>query len=222
MSVQKYTPLSYLVVFCSLLCILLVAGCDLGGGKSTSPVATLGTPALDSSPKGPGNITATVSTSSGCSISGVVAASPGGWNRYRDGRFPFQFALPPGWRVGSFSDDSGNDYIVQVFPPGSTTPVGQAGIADPEHFAITITLVGPTGTYAGDPNWKADAASISINHVTATLYDRISPDCQEFNRGATADFGGRHFTFYMVSTPGKEQNDSALFLGMLQSFKYTG
>lgn len=222
MSLQKDTRLR--VTLCSLVCILLLAGCDLGGGTSTTPAATAtsGTPALDSSPKGPGGITATVSSSSACSISSAAPASTGGWKGYRDGRFPFKFAVPPGWRAGSFTDDSGNDYIVQVFPPGSTTPIGQAGISDPEHFAITITLSGPAGTYGSDPNWRADARQVTINHVATTLYDRTSPDCEEFNRGATGDFGRHHFTFYMVSSAGKERNDSALFLGMLQSFAYTG
>jgi hypothetical protein len=141
---------------------------------------------------------------------------------YRDGKFPFQFFVPPGWRTGSFTDDSGNDYIVQVFPPESTAPVGQAGLADPEHVTISVALAGPPGSYANDPNWKAESARITINHVATTLYDRISPDCASFNRGATGDFNRHHFTFYMVSTAGKVQQDSPLFLGMLQSFAYTG
>lgn len=140
---------------------------------------------------------------------------------YKDGRFSFQFAVPPGWRAGSFTDDSGSDYIVQVFPPGSTTPVGQAGLTDQEHFALTIALVGPTSTYASDPNWSAEVGSIMISGVRTTLYDRAAPDCGEVNRGATADFGHHHFTFFLTSIPEKAKRDIALFEGMLQSFEYT-
>jgi hypothetical protein len=108
-----------------------------------------------------------------------------------------------------------------VFPPGSTTPVGQAGLTDQEHFALTIALVGPTSTYASDTNWSAEVGSIMISGVRTTLYDRAAPDCGEVNRGATADFGHHHFTFFLTSIPGKAKRDIALFEGMLQSFVYT-
>src|SRR5579859_1483284 len=211
---------SWLAAFCVFVLVSLFTGCDVGGGNTSSPTAS-SVPTLVGSPKGPGGLTMTPSDTSSCSIGVVAPASITGWNRYRDRRFPFQFAFPSGWRAGSFTDDSGNDYIVQVFPPDSTTPFGQAGIADQEHFAISIALSGSTSTYANDPNWRADAGSITIGGVRSTLYDRTTPDCGGVNRGATADIGRHHFTFFMVSVPGKAKKDIALFLGVLQSFTYS-
>ncbi len=220
MLLQKTICRSCLAALCVLVLVSLLTGCDIAGGSTPSPtVSSVST--LVGSPKGPGGLTVTPSTASSCSTSIVAPASTSGWNKYKDSRFPFQFAFPPGWRAGSFTDDSGNDYIVQVFPPGSSTPFGQAGIADQEHIAISIALFGTTSTYANDPNWRAEAGSITISGVRSTLYDRTTPDCGEVNRGATADFGRHHFTFFMTSIPGKEKQDIALFLGVLQSFRYT-
>ena len=223
MSKQKHIHRSCLAALCFLALISLLAGCDVGGGTLTSPAATTtsGVPELESSPKGSGGVQVTASVLSSCSYGTVAPASTRGWNVYRDGRFSFQFAVPPGWRAGSFTDDSGNDYIVQVFPPGSTTPIGQAGLADQEHFAIAIALSGPTGTYANDPNWKAETGSIAISGTKVMIYDRTTPDCGEVNRGTTADFERHHFTFFMTSIPEKAKKEIALFLGMLQSFVYT-
>jgi hypothetical protein len=219
----KHMHRSCIAALCLLAFSSLLAGCNVGGGSSTSSAATTtsGVPQLDSSPKGSGGVQVTASAVSSCSYSTVAPASTRGWNVYKDGRFSFQFAVPPGWRAGSFTDDSGNDYIVQVFPPGSTTPVGQAGLADQEHFALTIALVGPTSTYASDPNWSAEVGGIMVSGVRTTLYDRAAPDCGEVNRGATADFGHHHFTFFLTSIPEKAKRDIALFEGMLQSFEYT-
>lgn len=212
---------SCLAALCVLALVSLLAGCDVAGGSAPSSSASAtGVPTLVESPKGPGGLTITPSITANCSYANIAPASTGGWNTYKDKRFPFQFAFPPGWRAGSFTDDSGNDYIVQVFPPGSATPFGQAGLADPEHFSISIALFGSTSTYANDPNWKAEAGSITISGVKSTLYDRTSPDCGVINRGATADIGHHHFTFFMTSIPGKAQSDIPLFLGVLQSFKY--
>lgn len=203
--------------------VSLLTGCDVAGGSTSSPTAPLtsNAPTLVGSPKGPGGLKVTPSAASSCSITNGTQPSTNGWNKYKDSHFPFHFAFPPGWRAGSFTDDSGNDYIVQVFPPGSTTPFGQAGLADQEHIAITIALFGPTSTYANDPNWRAEAGSITISGVRSTLYDRTTPDCSEVNRGATVDIGRHHFTFFMTSVSEKAKQDITLFLGVLQSFTYT-
>jgi hypothetical protein len=203
--------------------VSLLTGCDVAGGSTSSPTTTVtsSAPILVGSPKGPGGVNVTPVAASSCSITNGVSAATSSWNKYMDSRFPFQFAVPPGWRAGSFTDDSGNDYIVQVFPPGSTTPFGQAGLADQEHIAITIALFGPTSTYAKDPNWRAETGSITISGVRSTLYDRTAPDCGEVNRGVTVDIGRHHFTFFMTSAPEKAKQDSALFLSILRSFTYT-
>jgi hypothetical protein len=223
MRVQKYIGLFYLAILC--LPVFMLIGCTFWTtGTTTAPAATATSdaPALAGSPKGSGGVNSTATTvSSPCSTISTPPASTSGWKIYKDSRFSFQFAIPPGWRAGSFTDDSGNDYIVQVFPPGSTTPIGQAGLADQEHIAIAIALSGPTGTYANDPNWKVEAGSISISGKKVMIYDRTSPDCGEVNRGTTADFEQHHFTFFMTSIPEKAKKDVALFLGTLQGFVYT-
>jgi hypothetical protein len=203
----------------------MLTGCTFEATGTTSAhsgTATAGVSALVGSPKGPGggNSTATI-VSNPCPTMSAPPASSNGWKIYKDSRFSFQFAIPPDWRAGSFTDDSGNDYIVQVFPPNSTTPIGQAGLADLEHFAIAIALSGPTSTYAKDPNWKVEAGSFTISGKKVMIYDRTSPDCGEVNRGITADFEQHHFTYFMTSIPEKAKKDVALFLGTLQSFVYT-
>jgi len=198
----------------------LLAGCDTGIG------GTIGPPGPAGSPKGPGaaNLTATALATPISSTCGVVHTTPvstHGWSIYKDKLFPFQFAIPPGWRAGSFVDNSG-DYIVQIFPPGSTTPFGDAGLIDPEHISVSIAPAGSTSTYANDINWKAETSTINIGGVKTIVYDRTSPDCGEVNRGATGDFRQHHFTFYLVTNPGKAQTDIELFLGMTESFVYSG
>lgn len=204
-----------------LLLIPLTAGCDTGIGS------TIGPPRPAGSPKGPGaaNLTATAlatPVSTACPFVRVTAASTSTWSIYKDAQFPFQFAIPPGWRVGSFVDNGG-DYIVQIFPPGSTTPFGDAGLIDPEHISVTVAPPGSTTTsYANDANWKAETNMITIGGIKTTIYDRTSPDCGEVNRGATDYFGQHHFTFFLVTIPGKAQIDIALFLGLSESFVYSG
>ena len=87
---------------------------------------------------------------------------------------------------------------------------------------ISVLLAGTASDPAHDPNWKPEATPITISGTKTALYDRTSPACEEVNRIAVADFGQHHYTFFMTSVPDKAKNDLALFLGMLQSFVYTG
>src|SRR5229473_8307918 len=204
-----------LVALCFVPLISMLAGCTIDTTGVVPPPAT-----GNSTPKGPGsaNLTATAQSTpivSICPNMSIVAASSTGWSAYKDSQFPFQFSVPPGWRAGSYND--GNDYIAQVFPPGSTTPFGIA-TADPEHFQISVLLAGTASDPAHDPNWKPEATPITISGTKTALYDRTSPACEEVNRIAVADFGQHHYTFFMTSVPDKAKNDLALFLGMLQSF----
>ncbi len=219
---RRYTNLFWPALFLLMLIPMLV-GCD--SAVSGTTLSNTPTPKLDSSPKGPGaaNLTATaraIPISTVCPTISAKPASTSGWKIYKDTTFSFQFSVPPGWRAGSFND-GGNDYIAQVFPPGSTTPFGIA-TADPEHFQISVLLAGTASDPAHDPNWKPEATPITISGTKTALYDRTSPACEEVNRIAVADFGQHHYTFFMTSVPDKAKNDLALFLGMLQSFVYTG
>ncbi len=217
-----YTNLFWPALFLLMLIPMLV-GCDSAvSGTTTSNTPT---PKLDSSPKGPGaaNLTATARATPVSTVCPTISAKPAstsGWKIYKDTTFSFQFSVPPGWRAGSFND-GGNDYIAQVFPPGSTTPFGIA-TADPEHLQISVLLAGTASDPAHDPNWKPETTPITISGTKTALYDRTSPACEEVNRIAVADFGQHHYTFFMTSVPDKAKNDLALFLGMLQSFVYTG
>ena len=219
---RHYTNLFWPALFLLMLIPMLV-GCDSAvSGTTTSNTPT---PKLDSSPKGPGaaNLTSTAQATAVSTVCPIISAQPAstsGWQIYKDTTFSFHFSVPPGWRAGSFND-GGNDYIAQVFPPGSTTPFGIA-TADPEHFQISVLLAGTASDPAHDPNWKPEATPITISGTKTALYDRTSPVCEEVNRIAVADFGQHHYTFFMTSVPDKAKNDLALFLGMLQSFVYTG
>jgi hypothetical protein len=202
-------------------------GCDtssIGNGQKT---ATSTTQELDGTPKGPGaaNLTATALATpitTVCPAFSATPASTSGWQIYKDTRFPFQFAIPTGWKAGSFTDGSGFDYIAAVLPGSSTLPFEDV-IGVPEHFQISVTLAGPVFNPASDPTWKAETTPITINGMKTILYDRTSPDCGETDRIAVANFGQHHFVFDMgVYAPGKAQQDISLFLGIVHSFVYSG
>ncbi len=199
---------------------LILVGCD-----ATVPGVT--NPTVERTPKGPGaaNLTATALTTpvaTTCPTFSAAPASTNGWQIYKDKRFPFQFAFPPGWKAGSSIDDSGNDYIAAVLPDASTFPVAHASGA-PEKFEVTVPLAGPTSNPASDPTWQAEATPIIISGMKTILYDRTSPDCGEYDRIAVAKFGQHQFTFYTgIYAPGKARQDIALFLGVVHSFVYSG
>lgn len=221
----RHVHLSRSLIFFSLFLIALLTGCS-SGITSTPPVTTpTATPNLDGSPKGPGpaGLTATAQTtpvSTNCSIFNAAPAATSGWNTYTDSRFSFHVAIPPGWRAGSYVDGSGSDYIVFFFPPGDTTPVGDAGLGDPEHFEIGTTLVGTLSSPAQDTaDWQVEKTKITIDGTPTAMYDHVSPDCgQVSHRSDNVTFGQHEFSFYMVSTPTKAKNNFALFLGMVESF----
>lgn len=199
---------------------LTLVGCDIN-----SPAIT--TPTVERTPKGPGaaNLTATALTTpvaTTCPAYNTAPASTNGWQTYKDTRFPFQFAIPIGWKAGSFTDGSGIDYITAVLPGTSTLPFEHVSAA-PEKFEVSVALSGPVFNPASDPDWKAESTPITISGMKTTLYDRTSPDCGETDRIAVANFGQHQFTFDMgVYALGKAQQDIALFLGIVHSFVYSG
>ncbi len=203
---------------------LLLAGCDINGQGIT-------TPTVERTPKGPGaaNLTATAQATPVATVCPTFSAAPAstnGWKLYKDTRFPFQFAVPPGWKAGSFNDSSADGshayYEAAVLPGTSTFPFENVSGA-PEHFEVSVTLTGPVFNPASDPTWKAETSPITISETKTILYDRTSPDCGETDRIAVANFGQHHFTFYMgVYAPGKAQQDISLFLSIVHSFVYSG
>lgn len=211
-------------ILCGLLCGALFAGCDISPTGISNATAT---PNLDGSPKGPGsaNLTATARATPvptpACPIVNAPAAATTGWQTYRDGQYHFQFAFPPRWQPNLSSGDS-SDHTVDVFPPGSAIPPLGIAAGLPEYFQISILLSGNASDPAHDPNWQPALSHVAIGGVKTTLYARPAVECDEKDRMAVADFGSHHFTFYMTAKPAQAQRDIALFLGLLQSFQYTG
>jgi hypothetical protein len=201
---------------------LILAGCDVN-----SPGIT--TPTVERTPKGPGaaNLTATALTTPVATVCPTFSAAPAstsGWKLYKDMRFAFQFAIPPGWKAGSFTDDTGDDYIAAVLPANSTFPFDHVSGA-PEQFQISVALAGAPRDPTIDPNMKPEANPVTISEAKTTLYDGTPPDCQGTERMAVATIGQHQFVFYMsahIPTLSKVQKDLSLFLGTLQSFAYTG
>ncbi|HVB26004.1 MAG TPA: hypothetical protein VNG51_28955 [Ktedonobacteraceae bacterium] len=220
----KNNNFSRSLIFFSLALITFLTGCSSGITNtipSTTPTPTLAGP----HGKGPGsaNLTATAQATPVATVCPSFTAAPAntsGWHVYTDSRFSFHVAIPPGWRAGSYVDGSGSDYIVFVFPPGDATPIGDAGLGDPEHFEIDTTLVGNLSSPANDPSdWRVEQTKITINGTPTALYDDISPDCGQVSRRSDNVAYGQHkFSLYMVSPPAKAKNDIALFLAMAKSF----
>jgi hypothetical protein len=211
-------------ILCSLLCIALLAGCNVSPSGISTATAT---PNLDGSPKGPGsaNLTATALASPvatpTCPILNATPASTSGWQTYRDSPYHFQFAFPQGWQPNLSTGDT-NDHTTDVFPPGSAIPPQGIAAGSPEYFQISILLTGTPSDPAHDPNWQPALSNLSIGGIKTTLYARPAVECDEKDRMAVADFGHHHYTFYMTAKPAQAQQDIALFLGLLQSFQYTG
>lgn len=211
-------------MLCTLLCMALLAGCDISPLGISSATAT---PNLDGSPKGPGpaNLTATARATPvptpACPIVNAPAAATTGWQTYRDSQYHFQFAFPPHWQPNLSTGDS-NDHIVDVFPPGSAIPPLGIAAGSPEYFQVSILLSGTASDPAHDPNWQPVRLNVPIGTIKTTLYARSAVECDEKDRMAVADIGSHHFTFYMTAKPAQAQHAIALFLGLLQSFQYTG
>ncbi len=200
---------------------------SIGIGQTT---ATPTTQELDGTPKGPGsaNLTATARATPIATVFPTFSAIPAsthGWKLYKDTRFPFQFAIPTGWKAGSFtggSVDGSSTYYEVALLPDSTIPFENVS-GTPEHFEITVILTGPESDPAADPTWQVEAVPITISGMKRVIYDRTSPNCGEYDRIAVAAFGSHQYTFDTgIYAPGKAQQDISLFLGMVHSFKYTG
>lgn len=222
-------------LFLLFILVPIYTGCNsstAGPAPTTVPTSNTSIP-TESSTKGPGaaNLTATALATpipTVCTAIGSVApASTLGWKVYSDHHFPFRFSVPPGWRAGATTGSSGDGsysyYVVQVFPPGSTSPFDfQQGIFDAEHFEITIVVSGADAIPTEDHTMIPERTSVEIGNNKTTMYDQTSSACEEVDRNAFTHFAQHQYNFHMKSVPAKARNDIALFLGMLQSFMYTG
>jgi hypothetical protein len=215
------------ILLLSCIFIGMNIGCSTQAQTANSTVKS---PAPIESPKGPGavNLTATAQATVlpvGCSaVRRGVPAPTDGWQIYKDARFSFQFAFPPGWRAGATTstsaDGSGSSYIVQVFPPTSKAPFDwHSSLFDAEHFEVTVFLTGSVDSLADDHSYIPESADAALGNTKTTLYDRTSSDCQEVERFVQAEYNHSYYQFRMKSLPEKAQQDITLFLGMLQSWK---
>lgn len=221
---------SWLFLLFSLVLLPILTACDANpSGPAQSATATVG----NRDQKGPGaaGLTATALSTpipTVCPTYSAVAASTIGWKVYQDTHYPFHFAMPPGWRAGAFTSSGANSaypyYSVLVLPPGSTAAfTEEAELGTPENMNLTIQLSEQLPSLSSYPSWRADTNKITIGKSKVTLYDRTSPDCGEVDRlTASLTFGQYNYSFYMMSDPQHAQNDLALFVGMIQSFVYTG
>jgi len=233
---SKYSLTALKLVSGCLLALLLVAFEMACEPTSTNPVSQTSTPTpfATFAPKGPGsaNLTATARATFVPPVCTLIPrgqpANTSDWPVYTDPRFPFHFSFPPDWRAGATTDNAGSpaagSYIVQVFPPASKAPFSwEAIIGDTEHFDITILLTGPISHLADQASYIPESDPITLNHKQTTLYDGGSACAGiQVHRFAEATFGKRDYIFHLKSLPDKAQHDILLFLGMLQSFSYTG
>ncbi len=158
---------------------------------------------------------------------------PHGWTWYRDAKYPFQVPNPPQWTPAGFTsaDASGNmTYTVYFYSPGRS--VHRDDINPPEHeqrlIGVGLIVAGPTvappQAETGSFRWIPEDARITIDGVATTLYDRVDSAYPqgEVDRATNATFGGHQYVFYMQSTAEQSKADIALFMRMLQGFRYTG
>ena len=124
---------------------------------------------------------------------------------------------PQGWRYSDLTQIDTRTvarlapkWIYQTGVGGSeTTPLvfdGMMFVAGPSNNSWALDAI------TGRPVW----------HVRKTPPGPLDLCCGEVNRGATNYFGQHHFTFFLVTIPGKAQIDIALFLALSESFVYSG
>ncbi len=214
------TPLKLHILILAFSLLLFTAGCTTGGNTTTNPTPT---PKLDSGPKGPGSpaLTATARVTpdaTTCPSVGTIApAATTGWKTYQDATYHFQFAVPLGWNAGKDDEgDPGSD-IAAVFPPGVTVPFNAAS-SQAERFQVTLNISDPPFDPAHDSSWKAESGTIAVGNIQATLYDRVSADCQQVNRAVVAHIAQHTYQFYLSSPFSNAKQDITLFLGTLQTF----
>lgn len=161
----------------------------------------------------------------------VAAIRSLGWRSYHDSALQFQVSVPPAWHTMSLSDwhtmtrfpGEPDDYCdergVAILPPDlhGTREMGQyhprAIVVGTEDNCTMLDLT-------HDPNWSAEPNQVMVGGVPATLYVRHMSSVQF--KAATVAFGQQQFIFTLTTFDTDSKADTAIFLKVLQGFKYTG
>jgi hypothetical protein len=192
-----------------LLLVLMLVGCGSGIRPAVSVIGSTPTP----------------KTRPATPI--VKAASITGWTVYSDPRFPFEVPQPPGWRASVFYDIDHSGvtgpcaYTVYFFPPGSTA-TGQLLIETHviEYILVRVMLNCSRFDPSANQYLVAESSPISFGGQPSTLYDNDGYEWVE--RVTVADFGGHQWGFNYGSRSSENYAHLALYLAMVQSFRYLG
>lgn len=219
----------------ALLVILTLVACDAGIGQQGATPASSSTPYLgDGSPKGPGSVALTATaratpTVVNCQLPTATAPDTQGWHTYTDSNYPFHLSYPPGWKVGqTVITDAGGSYAsyeVVILPPTGHTPVTEySEVVESEYVSVSIVLKGPAGAFSSEPSWVPETAPTLLSHVSTKLSYRFSPECGELDLATDPVTFGQHPYFFFLGSRDQadKTKDSHIFLGIVQSFTYTG
>lgn len=232
---QYHKPVKLFFRCLALLFMLALAACDAGIGQQGATPVSSSTPYLgNGSPKGPGSVALTATARAtpvvvNCQLPTAMVPGTQGWHTYTDATYPFHFAFPPGWKVGqtviTSADGSYSSYEVMILPPTGHSPVTEySGMVEPEYVSVSIVLTGPANAFSSEPPWIPETTPILLSHVSTKLSYRFSPECGELNLATDpVTFGQHPYFFYLESRDQADKTkDSQIFLGIVQSFTYTG
>jgi hypothetical protein len=162
---------------------------------------------------------------------------PAGWNWYHDARFPYQAPVPPGWQTVAFNDwtyGEPRDCVRKAFflPPGSHTEAEYLSPSPrvPEYISIE-TMVNCPETDTSKIPLKPLPDKLVVSGAPASLYGDYWSDSgfSSLRRIAFTHFGGHQYSLdfrYDAPSPTtpteRMQSDLALYMQLLQGFKYMG
>jgi hypothetical protein len=145
-----------------------------------------------------------------------TTASSKGWTIDHDTKFPFAFAIPPGWRTGAYTDDHGHgvicEYVVMLFPPDSQA-IALPGALEhtPEYMATQVMLDCPR-----IDGFAPTYADITISGSPGRLYVRDD----NHDLMTLADFGEHQYVFTLIAPETRQEQDIPLYMAALASFHY--
>jgi hypothetical protein len=206
---ERLDTISLPAIALGIVLLLALVGCGSGIRPAVSVIGSTPTP----KPRPPTPV--------------VTAASTTGWTMYRDPRFPFEVPQPPGWRASVFYDtDHGGvngpcAYTVYFFLPGSTA-TGQLMIEThvPEYISVGLKLNCPRFDPLANHWLVAEPLPISFGGQPSTLYDNDGEGWVQ--RVTVTDFGENQWGFSYGSNTSENYTHLALYLAMVQDFRYLG
>ncbi len=157
----------------AIVCAL--TGCDFG-----QPTSDTGRTSVSASHAGATSVATRAGTCNAQTL-------PQGWSWYRDARYPFRMAVPPGWRTGAFEyipDGSGSltspsrIHVVDFFAPESVGLATSSGKQRNDPFPPLITIEVDVGSGARPApygtgslsNWSVQPFSFCIGATPIPPY----------------------------------------------------